>query len=127
MSGVTGSTPSLTVVSTLPSDGETVESFSTIEVDFSDQLLLTSVKASDLTVDGSPADAVAIGIHRVMRDDPPDVVISGANLGQNLGSNVMLSGTVGAAAMAAEQHRPCSARFPNSQISKSFQPQLDTS
>ncbi|MEE2982180.1 MAG: 5'/3'-nucleotidase SurE [Pseudomonadota bacterium] len=58
------------------------------------------------TVDGSPADAVAIGIHRVMRDDPPDVVISGANLGQNLGSNVMLSGTVGAAAMAAHEGIP---------------------
>ena len=58
------------------------------------------------TVDGSPADAVSIGIHRVMRDHPPDVVISGANLGQNLGSNVMLSGTVGAAAMAAHEGIP---------------------
>ena len=58
------------------------------------------------TVDGSPADAVSIGIHRLMQDAPPDVVISGANLGQNLGSNVMLSGTVGAAAMAAHDGIP---------------------
>lgn len=51
-------------------------------------------------VDGSPADAVWLGLQRVLRDTPPDLVISGANRGQNLGAIAHLSGTVGAALMA---------------------------
>ena len=58
------------------------------------------------SVDGSPADAVGIGLHWIMRDAPPDLVVSGINLGQNLGNNVMLSGTVGAAMMAVQQGVP---------------------
>ena len=52
------------------------------------------------SVSGSPADAVMIGLNNVFGKERPDLVISGANFGQNLGSNVMLSGTVGAASMA---------------------------
>ena len=51
-------------------------------------------------VSGSPADSVMIGLKNVFGKERPDLVISGANFGQNLGSNVMLSGTVGAASMA---------------------------
>lgn len=50
-------------------------------------------------VDGSPADAVMIGVRHVLRDDPPDLVVSGANHGQNLGY-ASFSGTVGAATTA---------------------------
>ncbi len=53
-------------------------------------------------VDGTPADAVAWALNTVLRDDPPDLVISGANFGQNLGGNTNLSGTVGAAIMATQ-------------------------
>lgn len=52
------------------------------------------------SIDGSPADAVSLGLNRIMVGAPPDVVISGANLGQNLGNNVLMSGTVGAAVTA---------------------------
>jgi 5'-nucleotidase len=52
------------------------------------------------SVDGSPADAVSYGINHIMVDKRPDLVVSGANLGQNLGANVVSSGTVGAAVMA---------------------------
>jgi 5'-nucleotidase len=58
------------------------------------------------SVDGSPADAVGIGLRWIMRDAAPDLVVSGINLGQNLGNNVMLSGTVGAAMMAVQQGVP---------------------
>lgn len=51
------------------------------------------------SVDGSPVDAVLIGIEHILKR-PPDLVISGANFGQNLGANVVISGTVGAAAAA---------------------------
>lgn len=52
------------------------------------------------SVTGTPADAIGVALQYVMRDTPPDLVISGANFGQNLGSNVLISGTVGAAMMA---------------------------
>jgi 5'-nucleotidase len=52
------------------------------------------------SVTGRPADAVRIGLSEVMNDKKPDLVISGANFGQNSGRDVMVSGTVGAAATA---------------------------
>lgn len=52
-------------------------------------------------VDGSPADAVNVGLGVILGKQPPDLVVSGTNRGQNLGSTSNLSGTVGAAIMAA--------------------------
>ena len=52
------------------------------------------------SVDGSPADAVSLALNRIMAGAPPDVVVSGANFGQNLGNNVLMSGTVGGAVTA---------------------------
>ncbi|MCZ6647604.1 MAG: 5'/3'-nucleotidase SurE [SAR324 cluster bacterium] len=49
------------------------------------------------TVTGTPADCVNLGVHRLF-SDPPDWVISGINIGDNLGlAFVLNSGTVGAA------------------------------
>jgi 5'-nucleotidase len=45
-------------------------------------------------VDGTPADCVVLGVHNEGR---PDVVVSGINLGSNLGFDVTHSGTVAAA------------------------------
>ena len=52
-------------------------------------------------VDGSPADAVNVGLGVILAKQLPDLVVSGTNRGQNLGSTSNLSGTVGAAIMAA--------------------------
>jgi 5'-nucleotidase len=49
-------------------------------------------------VDGTPADAVALGTHHW---DKVDLVLTGINLGLNIGHNVWHSGTVGAAKQAA--------------------------
>ena len=54
------------------------------------------------SVDGSPADCASYGLSRLLLAKPQDVVVSGANLGQNLGANAVSSGTVGAAVMAAQ-------------------------
>jgi 5'/3'-nucleotidase SurE len=51
------------------------------------------------SVDGSPADSVLVGLLHVMQGELPDVVVSGANFGPNLGY-ANSSGTVGAATMA---------------------------
>lgn len=48
---------------------------------------------------GTPADCVKLAL--ATRDQPPDMVISGINLGRNVGPDVFYSGTVGAAAEGA--------------------------
>ena len=52
------------------------------------------------SVNGSPADAVSVGVKHVMKERSIDLVVSGPNFGQNLGSNIFLSGTVGGAMTA---------------------------
>lgn len=56
-------------------------------------------------VDGYPVDAVRAGLD-LMRADPPDLVVSGTNLGHNSGTGVVESGTVGAAVTAARAGVP---------------------
>ncbi len=51
--------------------------------------------------EGSPADCVLAGLFHVMKDAPPDLVLSGVNRGNNAGENVLYSGTIGAAMEAA--------------------------
>ncbi|MCX6665115.1 MAG: 5'/3'-nucleotidase SurE [Euryarchaeota archaeon] len=54
-----------------------------------------------LTLNGTPADCVQIGIHNVLAKKP-DLVISGINLGENVGhARILSSGTVGAAMEAS--------------------------
>jgi 5'-nucleotidase len=50
-------------------------------------------------VNGMPADSVKIGVGSLFKA-PPDVVVSGINLGANTGTNVIYSGTVSAATEA---------------------------
>lgn len=54
------------------------------------------------SVAGRPADAVRLGIGHIMQDNPPDIVVSGINFGQNVGQDVIVSGTVGAAVTAVQ-------------------------
>ncbi len=46
---------------------------------------------------GTPADCTKLGLEVFFKDDLPDMVISGINDGANLGTDVIYSGTVGAA------------------------------
>jgi len=49
-----------------------------------------------VSVNGKPADCVHLGIHE-LTPWKPDLVISGINLGANMGEDLLYSGTVGAA------------------------------
>ena len=49
------------------------------------------------SVDGTPTDAVYIGLNHVMKTRRPDLVASGINRGPNLANDVHYSGTVAAA------------------------------
>ncbi len=49
------------------------------------------------SVSGTPTDAVMIALAHVMKDNPPDLILSGVNRGANLAEDVTYSGTVSAA------------------------------
>ncbi len=51
-------------------------------------------------IDGTPTDCVNLGVHGLV-DGKPDLVVSGINLGANLGDDITYSGTVCAAMEAA--------------------------
>ncbi|KUF11385.1 5'/3'-nucleotidase SurE [Pseudoponticoccus marisrubri] len=53
--------------------------------------------------EGSPADCVLAGLHDVLRDSPPDLVLSGVNRGNNSAENALYSGTLGGALEGALQ------------------------
>ncbi len=48
-------------------------------------------------VEGSPADCVLAGIFDILRETPPDLVLSGVNRGHNVAEDTLYSGTIGAA------------------------------
>lgn len=48
-------------------------------------------------VTGTPTDAVMVALAKIMKDAPPDLILSGVNRGSNLGEDVTYSGTVAAA------------------------------
>ncbi len=58
------------------------------------------------SVDGTPTDCVLLALQQIMRDSPPDIVLSGINRGGNLGEDVTYSGTVAAAMEATLLHVP---------------------
>lgn len=51
-------------------------------------------------VTGTPGDCAVIGLCHLMKDNPPDLVLSGVNRGLNLGMETVFSGTVGGAMTA---------------------------
>ncbi|HTX60838.1 MAG TPA: 5'/3'-nucleotidase SurE [Methanobacterium sp.] len=62
--------------------------------------------AEAFSVSGTPTDAVIVGIFEIARKKP-DLVISGINMGENLGmSELTTSGTIGAAMEAASHGIP---------------------
>ncbi|CAN5205027.1 5'/3'-nucleotidase SurE [soil metagenome] len=49
------------------------------------------------SVSGTPTDAVAIAVGKIMKDSPPDIILSGVDRGANITEGVTYSGTVAAA------------------------------
>jgi len=58
------------------------------------------------SVGGTPADAARVGLRVVLEGKSPDLVVSGANFGQNIGPATLHSGTVGAALTAMQLGYP---------------------
>lgn len=69
-----------------------------------DPIAITQVESNIYFVTSTPADSVRLGLQVVYGTDPknyPDLLISGVNMGENLGEDTLYSGTVGAAREAA--------------------------
>ncbi|MBW1980613.1 MAG: 5'/3'-nucleotidase SurE [Deltaproteobacteria bacterium] len=72
-------------------------------------------------VNGTPADCVKLAINELL-EKPPNLVVSGINLGANVGINVIYSGTVSAATEGAILGVPAIAVSINSFKSPDFTP-----
>ena len=62
-----------------------------------DPLRYRQVKENWYAVSGTPTDSVLMALKHILKDNPPDLVLSGINRGANLGEDVTYSGTVSAA------------------------------
>lgn len=60
-------------------------------------LRVRETKVRAYSVSGTPTDCVYIALHHLLRDNRPDILLSGINHGANLGDDVIYSGTVAAA------------------------------
>lgn len=59
-------------------------------------LRMQQLEESVYSVDGTPTDCVNLAILWLLKDRPPDLIVSGINFGFNLGDDVTYSGTVSA-------------------------------
>lgn len=86
-------------------------------------LRLDEHEAGWYSVDGTPTDCVNLAVLWLLRESPPDLVVSGINNGLNLGDDVTYSGTVSATfeasllgipAVAFSQEAGAGSSFPRS-------------
>lgn len=59
-------------------------------------LRMQQIEDNVYSVDGTPTDCVNLGVLWLLKNDPPDLVVSGVNFGVNMGDDVTYSGTVSA-------------------------------
>lgn len=50
-----------------------------------------------IAINGTPTDCVHIAITALLKNDPPDIIVSGINHGPNMGDDILYSGTIAAA------------------------------
>ncbi len=54
-------------------------------------------KNNIISIDGTPSDCIIFGVLHLFKEQKIDLIVSGINLGPNLGDDVTYSGTIGAA------------------------------
>lgn len=69
-------------------------------------LRMQQVREHWYSIDGTPTDCVNMAVQGVLKEAPPDLVVSGINYGVNMGDDVTYSGTVSAAFEANMHHLP---------------------
>ncbi|MBV1707128.1 MAG: 5'/3'-nucleotidase SurE [Hyphomicrobiales bacterium] len=62
-----------------------------------DPLRLRQISPRHFAVKGTPTDCVIMAVKHLMKDNPPDLILSGINSGQNVAEDVTYSGTIAGA------------------------------
>ena len=75
-------------------------------ISYTHPMMVAQMGPRRFAAEGSPADCVLAGVHDVMKETPPDLVLSGVNRGNNSAENTLYSGTIGGAMEAALQGLP---------------------
>lgn len=78
-------------------------------ISYTHPMMVSQMDECTFAAEGSPADCVLVGLHDVLKDNPPDLVLSGVNRGNNSAENALYSGTLGGAMEAALQGLPAMA------------------
>lgn len=60
-------------------------------------LRVREISERKFAVQGTPTDCVLMGVHHLLKDKPPGLVLSGVNRGSNIADDVTYSGTIAAA------------------------------
>jgi len=76
---------------------ETDQSGVAHSLSLSNPLRLREITPRHFAVQGTPTDCVILALRKIMRDQKPDLVLSGVNRGQNVAEDVTYSGTIAAA------------------------------
>jgi 5'-nucleotidase len=72
-------------------------------ISYTHPFMISEHGPKQFAAEGSPADCVLVGLHDVMKDARPDLILSGVNRGNNSAENTLYSGTIGAAMEGALQ------------------------
>lgn len=72
-------------------------------ISYTHPMMVAKLDERRFAAEGSPADCVLVGLHDVMKDTPPDLILSGVNRGNNSAENALYSGTLGGAMEGALQ------------------------
>ncbi len=76
---------------------ETEQSGAAHSLTLHDPLRIRRLSPRRFAVNGTPTDCVLLALQEILKDDPPDLLLSGVNRGANMGEDVTYSGTVAAA------------------------------
>ena len=65
-------------------------------ISYTKPAMISEIGPRRYAVEGSPADCILAGLHDVLHDEKPDLILSGVNKGNNAADNTLYSGTIGA-------------------------------
>jgi 5'-nucleotidase len=76
---------------------ETEQSGASHSLSLHEPLRMRKVEERIYAVKGTPTDCIIMGMRHLLQDNPPDLVLSGVNAGQNMADDVTYSGTIAGA------------------------------
>lgn len=76
---------------------EEEQSGSSHSLSLANPIRLRKLSARKFAVKGTPSDCVMMAVRHIMKEEIPDLVLSGVNRGQNIADDVTYSGTIAAA------------------------------